>query len=189
MTCAPISFAAVAKRLAERGYRPFPGLQETKRPAMRGWHGLNGAQWDLSISPPPSPNTSRQLTYCCCLAVQPEIVAIDIDIRSPPTPNYADRLADALGKTPLVRIGFAPKRVRIYRNGCDIRSRKLHPVEIFSGTGQVVGFGWHPKAGRPYLWPQASPLELSADSEQVPAVSRAQLDRFTSELFKSCRAA
>ena len=98
--------------------------------------------------------------------------------------EHADRLADTIfGKTPLMRIGLAPKQVRIYRNGSDIRSRKLHPVEVFAGTGQVVGFGWHAKAGRPYLWPQASPLEISADSDQVPAISRAQLDRFTSELF------
>ena len=184
MTCAPISFAQGAMRLAERGYRPFPGVQETKRPAMRGWNGLNNAQWDLADLAAAIAEYQPSDDYCCCLAIQPELVAIDLDIVEPSQADYAHRLADAvLGETPLTRIGLAPKQVRIYRNGSEIRSRKLHPVEVFAGTGQVVGFGWHARADRPYLWPQASPLEISADSDQVPAISRAQLDRFTSELF------
>jgi hypothetical protein len=185
VTCAPISFAAVAMPLAERGYRPFPGIQETKCPAMRGWNGLNSAPWDLDDLDAAIVEYQPSDDYCCCLAIQPELVAIDLDIVEPSQADYANRLADAvLGKTPLTRIGLAPKQVRIYRNGSDIRSRKLHPVEVFSGTGQVVGFGWHARANRPYQWLQASPLELSPDSEQVPVISRMQLDRFTSDLFK-----
>jgi hypothetical protein len=84
----------------------------------------------------------------------------------------------------LVRIGFAPKKIRIYRAGDRIKSRKLHPLEVFSGSGQFVRFGWHEKAGRPYIWPQASPLTVSAASHDIPSVTRAQLDRFTTELFK-----
>jgi hypothetical protein len=185
VTRAPISFAAVGMPLAERGYRPFPGVQETKRPAMRGWNGLNGAPWDLADLTAAIAEYQPSDDYCCCLAIQPELVAIDLDIVEHSHADYANRLADAvLGETPLTRIGLAPKQVRIYRSGFGIRSRKLHPVEVFAGTGQVVGFGWHAKAGRPYLWPQASPLEISADSDQVPVISRAQLYRFTSDLFK-----
>jgi Bifunctional DNA primase/polymerase, N-terminal len=185
VTWAPISFAAVAVRLAERGYRPFPGVQETKRPAMRGWNELNGAPWDLTDLAAAIAEYQPYEDYCCCLAIQGELAAIDLDIEEPSQADYANRLADAvLGETPLTRIGLAPKQVRIYRNSSDIRSRKLHPVEVFAGTGQVVGFGWHARAGRPYLWPLASPLDLSSDSEQVPVISRAQLDRFTSDLFK-----
>ncbi len=83
-----------------------------------------------------------------------------------------------------LRIGFAPKVVRVYRNNDGIRSRKIHPIEIFSATGQIVGFGWHQKAGRPYIWPAASPLDLDADSSDIPLVMRAQLDNFLKELFK-----
>src|SRR5262249_62195897 len=46
MTGTPISFAHVALPLAERGWRPFPGLQASKIPAMRGWPGLNEFEWD-----------------------------------------------------------------------------------------------------------------------------------------------
>ena len=42
----PFTFAAVAQPVAERGWRPFPGLQTSKMPAMKGWSGLNNAEWD-----------------------------------------------------------------------------------------------------------------------------------------------
>ena len=77
---APFTFAAVAQPVAERGWRPFPGLQTSKIPAMCGWSGLNAAEWDgadlvaaVSEYQPPE-------DYCCCFAVQPEVVAIDADI-------------------------------------------------------------------------------------------------------------
>jgi len=123
VTCALISFAAVAMQLAERGYRPFPGLQETKRPAMKGWNGLNAAAWDLADLAAATTEYLPPDDYCCCLAIQPELVAIDLDITEPSEADHADRLADAI-------------------------------------------------------------LELSADSEQIPAISRTQLDRFTGDLFK-----
>ena len=117
--------------------------------------------------------------------MQPEIVALDADIVDPEHAAYADELADdILGATPLVRIGLAPKCIRIYRAGDLIRSRKLHPLEIFCGSGQFIAFGWHAKAGRPYIWPHESPLTISADSHAIPAVTQAQIERFTTELFK-----
>jgi hypothetical protein len=86
--------------------------------------------------------------------------------------------------TPLVRIGLAPKCIRIFRAGDLIKSHKLHPLEIFCGSGQFIAFGWHEKAGCPYIWPQASPLTLGADSRAIPVVKQAQIERFTTELFK-----
>jgi hypothetical protein len=182
---APVAFATVAQPLAERGWRPFPGLQTSKIPAMRGWSGLNHAVWVEADLIAAIGDYQPADDFCCCLAVQPEIVATDLDIVDQEHAAFADRLADdVLGRTPLVRIGFAPKQVRIYRNGDTIQSRKLHPLEIFSGTGQIVGYGWHEKAGRPYDWLYASPLDVSADSNKIPLLTQTQLDRFTTELFK-----
>jgi hypothetical protein len=119
------------------------------------------------------------------LAIQPEIIAIDLDIVHPNHAVAAAGLIDEfLGVTPLVRVGSPPKCVRIYRNGDGVRSQKLHPVEIFAGTGQIVAFGWHPEAGRPYHWPGGSPLNLAADSTQIPPVTRAQLSHFIKDLFR-----
>jgi hypothetical protein len=152
---------------------------------MRGWPGLNEAEWDRTDLIAAVAEYQPAGLYCCCLAMQPELVAIDIDITNPEHADTAAKLTDEhLGRTPLERIGFAPKCVRIYRNGGAVRSRKLHPLEVFSGSGQIVGFGWHHKADRPYLWPNASPLDLNADSAEIPPVTLAQLNRFTNELFK-----
>jgi hypothetical protein len=181
----PVTFAAVAQQLAQRRWRPLPGVQSSKIPAMRGWSGLNRAVWDEADLKASISDYQPAAHFCCCLAIQPEIVAIDLDLVDQEHAAFADRLADdVLGRTPLVRIGFAPKQVRIYRNGDTIQSRKLHPLEIFSGTGQIVGYGWHEKAGRPYDWLYASPLDVSADSNAIPLLTRARLDRFSAELFK-----
>jgi hypothetical protein len=180
-----INFAAVAQSVAAHGWRPFPGKQITKVPAMPGWPGLNAAEWDSADLAAAVAEYQPVDDYCCCLAVQAEIVAIDADILDPEHADYASKLADdILGATPLVRIGFAPKQVRIYRAGDHIKSRKLHPLEIFSGSGQFIGFGWHAKANRPYVWTCESPLTIAADSHEIPAVKLTQIERFTSELFK-----
>ena len=119
------------------------------------------------------------------MAIQSGLVAIDIDILDHTARRWPLNSPNKhLGRTPLVRIGQAPKQLRIYRQGGGVTSRKLHPVEIFSGSGQCVGYGQHQKTGQPYYWPDASPLELVCDSPDIPKVTRAQLDRFTADLFK-----
>lgn len=183
--CTPITFAAVASQLAENGWRPFPGHQASKAPAMCGWPGLNHAEWDDADLEAAINDYQPTDDYCCCLAVQSEIVAIDLDITDHEHAAAADRLANnILGRTPLVRIGLPPKQIRVYRSGDLIRSRKLHPLEIFSGSGQFIAYGWHEKADRPYIWPLCLPLEVSADSDKIPLVTRAKVDRFSVELFK-----
>lgn len=179
------TFAAVAQQVAGRGWRPFPGLQTSKVPALKGWSGLNTAEWDDADLAATIQEYQPADRYCCCLAVQPEIIAIDADIIDPEHAAFAGELANAIfGITPLVRIGLAPKCIRVYRADGVVKSRKLHPVEIFSGSGQFVAFGWHEKTGRPYLWPQVSPLTINVNNPSIPAVNQAQIDRFATELFR-----
>ena len=80
MTGAPIAFAAVAQQLAERGWRPFPGWQASKTPAMRGWPGLNRSEWEGSDLAATVADYQPADHFCCCLAVQSEIVVTDLDI-------------------------------------------------------------------------------------------------------------
>jgi hypothetical protein len=181
----PVTFAAVAQPLADKGWRPFPGFQATKTPAMRGWPGLNRAEWDDADLVATIGDHQPANDFCCCLAVQPEIVAIDLDIIDLDQAATADRLAnEILGRTPLVRIGLAPKQIRIYRNAGGIRSRKSHPVEVFSTSGQIIAFGWHAKANRPYTWLHASPVDLNSNCSEIPLVTQTQLNRFIGDLFR-----
>jgi hypothetical protein len=185
MTNAPIYFATVAQQLAERHWRPFPGIQRSKVPAMRAWNGLNVAPWDSEDLAAAIAEYQPIEAFCCCMAAQQEIVAIDLDIMDPEHAAFAANIADKhLGMTPLMRIGRAPKSLRIYRNGDHIRSCKRHPVEIFSGSGQFISFGWHEEAGRPYQWPHRSPLDLDANSVEIPSVTQFQIEQFIGELFK-----
>jgi hypothetical protein len=181
----PTTFAEVALPLHVNGYRPFPCVQETKVPAMKGWSGLNKKRWDDDNLTATITDFQPDSAYACGMAIPSGMVAVDIDIADPAAAMLADELANKhLGRTPLARIGQAPKQVRFYQQGGGVTSRKLHPVEIFCGSGQCVGFGRHQKTGQPYYWPDASPLELVSDSPDIPKVTRAQLDRFTADLFK-----
>ena len=114
MTDTPISFAAVAQPLAKLDWRPFPGFQATKTPAMRGWPSLNHLEWDRADLIAAIDDYQPREDFCCCLAVQPAIVAIDLDIVDKAHAAFADGLAnELLGKTPLVRIGLEPKQIRM----------------------------------------------------------------------------
>lgn len=180
----PITFAEVALPLHAAGYRPFPGHQKTKIPAMRGWPGLNKLPWDtydLAACVADYPGDD----FCCCIAVQPELVAVDLDIMDAGHAKFAEALVvQHLGATPLIRIGLAPKQLRVYRSDGSIRSRKLHPLEVFCGSGQFVAFGWHKRAGRPYHWPRETLVDVPANSPDIPLITRAQLERFQAALFK-----
>jgi hypothetical protein len=183
---APITtFAAVAVALHDNAYRPLPVVG--KIPVLFGWNGLNDAPWDRDDLM----HAAEEFVgpgYSCGLAVSKNQVAIDVDI---PDVNLASDVATiaerTFGRTPLIRIGRAPKFARLYR--CDdrsaIRSRRLHPIEIMRGSGQIVAFGIHPDIEQPYRWVGgASPLTIRADSTDIPAISERQLTQFLSEVFR-----
>ena len=126
------TFASVARQVAEHGWRPFPGLQTSKVPAMQEWSALCSLEWDTDDLAAAVAEYLPVYDYCACLAVQRELVALDSDILDLEHAAYAAELADfVLGVTPLIRIGLAPKCIRVYRAGDLIRSKKLHPIEIF----------------------------------------------------------
>jgi hypothetical protein len=181
----PITFADTASHLHAMGYRPFPGHQESKVPAMRGWNGLNKLAWDDADLDVCIDDYQPVECYCCCVAVQPELVVADIDVTDPIHAEFADDLADRLlGPTPLIRIGLWPKQARVYRNDGSVQSHKLHPLEIFAGSGQVVAYGWHAGAQSPYHWKHRTMFDTPAESTEIPVISRSSVERFETELFR-----
>ena len=177
-------FAQHAELLVANGWRPIPGYADTKRPSINGWDAYNSRQWEADELQQMIRGRGQEEGQVICLAIQPEIVAIDIDIENE---DQARQIAlfsqEHLGGTPLVRVGRHPRYLVIYRNDGSIRSRKLHPIEIFAGSGQIVGFGYHAKAGRDYLWEYKSPLELTTTSDEIPTISNAQLEAFLTDCW------
>jgi hypothetical protein len=176
------AFAAVAVGLHERGWRPHP--VHGKKPEMLGWNGLCGLEWDRDDLLA-TIGDYADAVYGCGLVAPRTNVFLDIDILDARLAAAVSELADRiLGPTPLVRVGLAPKQVRIYR--CDpvdlIRTQKLHPIEIFCGSGQIAAFGIHPDTNEPYRWIAGhSPLTMAADDPSIPQIRSAQLRAFVTE--------
>jgi hypothetical protein len=169
-----VLFAEVAVPLHQQGYRPIPLHPETKIPAEPGWNVRNTSPWpdrDLELAARHHPDAA------CGIAVPSDLLALDLDVTEPSAAARLRALADEhLGETPLVRVGLPPKSVRLYQSDGTVVGAKPHPVEIYSGTGQVAVFGWHAKADKPYTWPTASPLEVRAD--ELPVVTGQQTIEF-----------
>ena len=172
-------FVQEAPTLVLKGWRPLPGYADTKRPSIKSWQTYNSRQWEEDELREMMAGQGQLEGEIVCLAVQKEIVAIDLDLEDEELAAHAGKCAlQYLGLTPLVRIGREPRKLLIYRNDGTIRSRKLHPIEVFAGSGQIVGFGFHAKARRDYLWPKLSPLDLAVDDPSIPQINQHQLDQF-----------
>jgi len=175
----PSRFVQAAPDLVVKKWRPLPGYADTKRPSIKSWQTYNSRQWEDDELREMMAGQGQLEGEIVCLAVQKEIVAIDLDLEDEGMAAHASKCAlQYLGLTPLTRIGREPRKLLIYRNDGSIKSRKLHPIEIFAGSGQIVGFGFHAKAGRDYRWPGKSPMELAVDDPSIPTINQNQLDQF-----------
>jgi hypothetical protein len=172
----PTKFGEVGHRLHAQGWRPIPLNASTKVPAEPGWNLRNQSPWDaadLSVA------TTMHFGDACGIAVPQDIVAVDCDVTDESAARRLRELADEhMGATPLTRVGMPPKWVGLWRSDGTVVSTKPHPIEVYSGSGQVAVFGWHAKAGKPYTWPNASPLDVRADDARLPLVSNADVTAF-----------
>ncbi|NKW71924.1 hypothetical protein HGD85_02930 [Rhodobacteraceae bacterium R_SAG10] len=168
-----VTFSEAAPVMFSLGWQPIPLAEKTKRPVLQGWPWLNREPW---IEADLADEIRRNGNCACGMAVGPNTVAIDIDIMDADvSAEVAGIAVKVLGETPLIRIGQAPKSMLIYRTDGTIRSRKLAPIELFAGSGQIAVFGWHEKAGRPYHWPKSDIMELATDCNDIPLVSAADI--------------
>lgn len=120
------------------------------------------------------------------------VVGIDIDVLDSDLAHRLEQLARTmLGDTPLLRIGKAPKRLLVYRAEQPFAGPKRTPLEVLAHGRQFVAFAVHPDTGRPYDWPEDSPLSVALDD--LPVVTeesvRAWLDAATELLPPELRPA
>lgn len=171
-------------RLTDNGWHPIPVLGGTKQPGFRGW--------TKHCREPMTTTRYRQLEgggkggslgIACRL-----VIAVDIDVTDEILAKSVQELAQLmLGVTGLIRIGKSPKRIMVYRTAEPVNlppfiGANSHRVEFLADGRQFVAFGKHPETGQDYRWigDDGSPEDTPVD--QLPIVTRAQLDYFRAAL-------
>jgi hypothetical protein len=164
-------FSDNAEILLRQGYSPLP--VRGKCPAIKEWqrHCLNPpAEWILKkwVSQFPTYNVGAACGH---------LVALDIDDETEEGAlALQERAFEALGETPLIRVGRAPRRVLLYRATEPFGSIKEKEAQVLGRGTQVVLFGLHPTTKRPYTWLCATPLDIPL--KDLPSISEAGARRW-----------
>jgi hypothetical protein len=169
-----------ALRLALRrnGYRPIPA--KGKAPHLRRWQTVHATEAQIhrwEIERPGETNTG---------AVCGELVVLDMDVLHRAASRRVVALAHTmLPKTPLRRVGKAPKVAWCYRIETRLAKMKTAvplpgdpkaKVEILLHGQQVIFDGIHPETGKPYRWEDKTPLQVPL--AELPLVTEAELRAF-----------
>ena len=179
-------YADHAETLDLMGWQPIPISLPDPRDPDAGKRPVVERGWDWTRYRPPSERPRFGLYGIGMLTATTP--AVDVDVRITELADAIGRMVlDRLGEAP-ERIGAAPKRLYVYRAeelfpkvatlayrfpGDDAAS-KGHRVEVLADGQQFVAFGIHPGTGRPYFWPDASPLDTERDHlpEITPEAAR-----------------
>lgn len=179
-------YADHAETLDLMGWQPIPISLPDPCDPDAGKRPVVEHKWDWTRYRPPAERPRFGMYGVGILTATTP--AVDTDVLVPDLAAAIDRMVvAALGEGP-ERIGRAPKRLRVYRveelfpkvatrayrfSGDD-PAGKGHRVEVLADGQQFVAFGTHPGTGRPYFWPDASPLDTE----------RADLPEITPELAR-----
>ncbi|NOD95380.1 hypothetical protein GS636_21490 [Ruegeria sp. HKCCD4884] len=177
------TYASAAPQLAMAGWdRLIPLKKNDKAPRYPGWEIAN----EGSIPSEKFDAWVKRGAYdgIGC-ASGGWALGVDLDHKQADHAAAVHAIADEyLGRTPLIRVGQAPKTLRIYRQNADdrIQTRTHRDIDVglYGTTGQFVLYGMHPLTGAPYYYTEVEPLEISPDD--VPLVTSGQIDAFISEL-------
>jgi len=166
-----------------------------------GPHARRPGRWCADPDPPDAarfePDSRALNTGLLCR----EVAAFDVDVLDPALVNrIGARIERALGLTPLVRIGRAPKTLLVYRLSrpfAKVQTPELFfpdgskaKVELLADGQQFVAAGIHPDKGAPYRWTGATPADVPRRS--LPIVTEQQARAIVAaaeELLRSAGAA
>jgi len=154
----------------------MPIIPNSKQAFIKGWNHFNkeGVD-DLDVLG----WLGQYPDYAVGFPVPKSIAVVDVDITDRELAHKVGRLAlTYLGKTPLVRVGAAPKHQLWYKQAGDVVTRRPHPIEIFGGTGFVCMFGLHSTTKKPYRWLRNSPLDMRPDDPAIPLVDATSISLF-----------
>lgn len=181
---------ALRLRLRANGYPPVPVSgphmridAAGKRPVMKDWRRICAAADEAEVRGWVTTALDSTNTGILCT----DLACVDIDV---PVPELAAQIEDLafamLGRTPLRRIGQAPKVLLVYRTAVPLPKMatpemflpdgtKLQ-VEILGDGQQFVAYGEHPVTWSEYEWPETGP-DVVARSDLLPA-AQTELCRF-----------
>lgn len=160
--------AKVPARYIDGEWRFFAGWQ--KQPIRKTCHFLVSGPWSSWPE--------------CGVGIKTGwTIGVDLDILDPEWAIKAREFAfEALGRTPLIRIGRNPKALLVYRTESPFRKITNAPVEILGEGQQFVAFGIHPDTGQPYRWIEESPADINWSS--LPVITAAQALDFANQLVR-----
>lgn len=186
-----LRYAERAPELAEQGFEPIPVRPGEKRPALPNWQSckIEVEAWSRKY-----PNHGVGLRLGHATGPDEFIIALDVDVLDPDVAEALAKDADEiLGPSP-VRVGRAPKALRLYRLQSKTPPRKRasfaffdaledqHRVEVLGHGQQCVVAGVHPDTGQPYTWSAEPRLA------ELPLVTESQLDAFMQRFEERARA-
>ena len=189
-------------QLSKNGYSPVPVIRHDapipgagKRPTMKNWQNICQTADEAEIrrwETDPNQSECKNTGILCGI-----LIAIDIDVPDPELAIEISELADQfLPTTPLIRIGKAPKSLRLFRADGVHCKESTAPFVLPNGTkvqvealgagNQFVAFGIHPETQHPYKWCGPSPVEVPID--KLPVLSSKKIKAFLASaesLFRS----
>jgi hypothetical protein len=193
-TATPEDLIALRMQLRSNGYHPIP--VRGKVPGVGGWQNCT------NVPPDTIQRWSRTHRDCTNTGILTgNSVAVDIDVLDGElSERLIARAFELFGRSPLRRIGRAPKTLLLYRMttshgkiatpdlflGDDVTNKDAKvKVEILLVGQQVVVHGIHPETLAPYHWPERSPLDTHADEASL--VTQELLRRFVAEAEQMLR--
>jgi Family of unknown function (DUF5906)/Primase C terminal 2 (PriCT-2) len=189
--------------MLHHGYRPVPVLRHDandeaagKRPTLAKWEAVCATADETEIRRWASDRRQRDCTNTGILCGH--LIGLDLDVSDDAVAVQVGALADAmLPATPLLRIGKAPKSLRVFRAEGVHRKISTPPlllpngakvqVEALGEGNHFVAFGIHPDTRQPYYWPGQSPLDVMFDD--LPVLAAAVLGAFLAAAEAVMRAA
>lgn len=176
------TFGSTAERLLAGGYHPIPVVG--KAPAIAGWTEPLSAEQTLKLAANGKADCNAGILTGLELGDGTVVDVLDVDVRDE---ALSRRLHALFPHLDVVRIGARPKwacPVRVPVGTPALVSAKYgperHHAQLLGRGRQCVLFGTHPDTGRPYRWPQRSPLEVQAYA--LPLFTLQDWDRLCDEL-------
>ncbi len=168
----------------DNGFSPLAILRGTKRPARDSWQDAAAISFvDLIAERAKHPHDDAT-GYLCG-----DVAPVDCDLLDRAHAAAIDALREKhLGATRFVRIGKKGS-ITLYRNRTPAKKITIagfapnakegdrpEKIELLGAGQQFVGHGLHVDTGKPYAWPDKSPLTDTID--ELPEITPAQLEDF-----------